>query len=736
MRLSVELYVDSSDFGSVTPNYERVDFFDFETIELDSSIQNVKDISKVFTDFSQQFTIPASSKNNRIFKHYYNPLLDNGFDGRRKVKSKININGIEYKLGKIRLDGVDLKKNQPYAYRITFFGELVNLKDLIGEDELSDLEWLDNFGIDYSSSLLKAGLQNGDPFNIPKLVDGVNYYNWIKTPLISSIDRPYYDSGIDGHEVDGNLHYHSGVGHNHGIYWKHLKYSINVPLIIKAIEEKYNISFSNDFFNASNLDYSQLYMWLHRQKGNVKFNYSTGVDTFTSYVDNMQTGVINSNNYTLNGQTYPLLVTGTTSSAVVTGFPTNQPPVGFDRAYAYDITLRPDDTSISYNAYLYWTNSSGTVNNTQVLKGVTGQQTMTNIGGVLSSTNLTWTLRIESTETLTFSDDISGGLAGITWKFPIYTIDGSTLISNDSVKYNSADWQVTETFEFVPTRQIPEMKVIDFLTGLWRMFNLTAYYDGETIKVQSLDDFYSDFNEYDITRYLDTESSSINSSLPFKQVDLEFSEPKTFLASRFNQLQNREFAKEEYTGEDEDYWVGKDYSYSVPFEKVIYERLTDDNNLSQKNIMVGWFADDNRDSTIGKPLLHYINSQALTPDSISFRTTSIDHVEITSSINMPCNQVDMTDDDTNSLNFKAEYNEWTLYENENSLFKNHHEEYLKSVFDKKNRLTIVKAVLPLRILESIKLSDRIIINSKRFKINKLRVDLTTGQSDLELLTDL
>ena len=47
--------------------YQRVDLFDDETISVTSKIQDIKDVSKVFTDFSQSFTLPASKTNNKIF---------------------------------------------------------------------------------------------------------------------------------------------------------------------------------------------------------------------------------------------------------------------------------------------------------------------------------------------------------------------------------------------------------------------------------------------------------------------------------------------------------------------------------------------------------------------------------------------------------------------------------------------------------------------------------------------
>ena len=108
---------------------ERIDLFQDEVISLTQTIQNVRDIEKVFTDFSKSFTIPASKANNKIFKHYYNFDINGGFDARKKVTARIEINHLPFRDGKIKLEGVDLRGNKPYAYKITFFGNTVNLKD-------------------------------------------------------------------------------------------------------------------------------------------------------------------------------------------------------------------------------------------------------------------------------------------------------------------------------------------------------------------------------------------------------------------------------------------------------------------------------------------------------------------------------------------------------------------------------------------------------------------------------
>ena len=58
------------------------------------------------------------------------------------------------------------------------------------------------------------------------------------------------------------------------------------------------------------------------------------------------------------------------------------------------------------------------------------------------------------------------------------------------------------------------------------------------------------------------------------------------------------------------------------------------------------------------------------------------------------------------------------------------------VFNPKNRLTKIKAILPLSILLNFELNDRFKIVDRLFRINKITTNLTTGESDIELLNEL
>ena len=106
----------------------RVDLFKDETINLTQTIQNVKDIGSIFTDFSRSFSVPASKNNNSIFRHYYNFQIINGFNANDKVEAEIKLNSYLFRKGYIALDGVNMKNNKPSAYKLTFFGETVDLK--------------------------------------------------------------------------------------------------------------------------------------------------------------------------------------------------------------------------------------------------------------------------------------------------------------------------------------------------------------------------------------------------------------------------------------------------------------------------------------------------------------------------------------------------------------------------------------------------------------------------------
>ena len=136
-----------------------------------------------------------------------------------------------------------------------------------------------------------------------------------------------------------------------------------------------------------------------------------------------------------------------------------------------------------------------------------------------------YTVYIESNDSITFSE--------IEWDITYRPYFASDV----SVNYPTGTYSYVSNFNFYISQQIPEMKTIDFLTGIFKTFNLTAYIDkiSGNIIVKTLDDFYSDGGSYDITKYIDNSKSSVNISLPYKEINFEHEDTKTFLAAKHSQ---------------------------------------------------------------------------------------------------------------------------------------------------------------------------------------------------------
>ena len=669
---NIELYIEG----------QRVDMFKDESVSITDTIQNVKDIGKIFTAFSRTFSLPATRINNKIFKHYYNFDIVDGFDARIKKSSNIELNSLPFRDGKIKLEGVDLKDNKPHTYRITFFGSTVTLKDLLGEDKLSSLSSLTLLNETYDATSIKAGLE-ADPSN-----------NDIIVPLITHTNRLTYNSSSSDHSV-GNLHYHSG--HHHGVLYSQLKYAIRLHKIVEAIENKYGLTFSDDFFTSTNLPYYNLFMWLHRKKGDVENLGDTNQTimsgwTVEGYDVLTQTHAKSTTTIEING--IPERYTGNTELSF---FPSNV-------TLPYSISLQKNGIEV-----LSFTNVSG---NLVIDQSIQGQGD--------------YTIYIEANTNITFTN--------IQWYFEYDRFgDGTQIVTKN---YGTGTYNYISEFTFDITQQIPNIKVIDFISGLFKTFNLTAYIERNTeqIVVKTLNEFYTDGGSYDITKYIDNSKSSVNISLPYREVNFEHEDTKTLLAAKHSQQFGKTWGKSEFTNSEK--LDGGIYSIKTPFSQMKYERLIDGNTDLNTDVQVGYFVDDNQESYFGKPLIFYPIRQEQ-GETISFLNTPLVNVPVTE-YNIPSNSVSLVSStNSHNLNFYNETNEYTADSTfTNTLFQAYYSDYIKGIFNQRNRITKVSAYLPMKILLNYTLADRFIIGDHQYKINSITTNFKDGKSEIELLNDL
>ena len=676
---------------------ERVDLFKDETVSLTQTIQNVKDIAKVFTEFTQTFSVPASSVNNKIFKHYYNFDISGGFDARNKVAASLELNDLPFKTGLIALQGVDLKNNVAHTYKITFYGNTVNLKDVLGADQLASLADLNQYSLEYNYTNVKDKLEAGAGPLI--------------APLITHTNRLFYDSSVHSAAIN-NLYYNShGTYNDNGVLWSELKFAITLQAIIDAIEEKYpSIVFSDDFFNnASNVDFNNLFMWLHRKKGNVETTTAQGGFSWTT----VPFSVFSETGERVAGLTNQSLVLG---GDFINGYgetPLSITPVGTD---PYSVRVLQDGA-----IYLQDTDVIGSINYFDT------EETTLPAG--------TYTLEIAAENTVNFLAN------GISWRAELYDTAPETAGVLIVKNFNLFNTDLKN--QFTITEQIPKMKIIDFLTAIFKMFNLTAYVDDlGTIVVRTLDSYYAaSTTVYNIDKYLDTTTSKVDIALPFKEIFFSYKGLGTILAEKYNQINNIEWATEKYTPTNTQFTTpSESYKVEVPFEHMMFERLPDVDTFTNTEILYGVCIDDNLEPYIGEPLIFYREFTPFFVDQtpIALKETEASAPDEITTYNMPSNSWSLNPaTSTSNINFSNEFNEYTLSTDfTGTLFNNYYLNYIKDVFNTQRRLTKVTAYLPMKVYYNLKLNDLIELGQDSYKINSLTTDLTTGKTEFELLNTI
>jgi hypothetical protein len=272
------------------------------------------------------------------------------------------------------------------------------------------------------------------------------------------------------------------------------------------------------------------------------------------------------------------------------------------------------------------------------------------------------------------------------------------------------------------------------------MFNLTAFVqDDGKIKVQTLDSFYSGGTSYDISEYVDIDSSQVDIALPYREIQFQYKGLGTKLALQHEQLSNSGigWGTLEYNANSGENLDGGIYTVEAPFEHMKYERLRDGNSTTTTTIQVGWCVDDNDDAYIGEPILFYPIYQQ-NQDNIRFLTGQDTGQQTTNDYYIPSNSFALSSSTSAiNINFNAELNEWTSDNTfTDTLFDDYYTIYITDVFDIKRRLSKYKAFLPLKILRNYTLADRFVVNNRSYKINSITTNLGTGESEVELLNEV
>jgi hypothetical protein len=668
---------------------QELDVFQDEDITINLSVQNIQDISKVFTDFTQGFSVPASPRNNAIFEHYYRTDIVGGADYRLRADGRIEINGLVFRYGSIELEGVQMRKNAPYAYDITFYGLLVNLTDIFGEDYLYDLEGLSDYNHDYTQRQVYNGL-------VGTLLDPVRY------PLISAKDVWFYDSASGNHDPN-NIHFHS-ANETHGIQYYDLKPAITIEAIIEAIETKYGIT-----INLTGVEnFENLYMWCHRHAGYMYKDIPTAM-RWTQVIAPSPYSVITTDWWNYSTSTFT--PQGITGSGNV-----------YDMLISIDVGSYANDYTIGVfiDGVLY---AQQTQNGSAVF--VFSEIPVTN------NSNVYFAFKQSTNETSSCTVDE----VAIELSFSPNTQYVSA--------YNSGAQAAIGTVD-IPSL-MPEQKVSDFLASLCKMFNLVIIPVSDTeFDLLPLDEWYASGTDVDLSQYFDITESQVERPQLYKQINFKYNETGAITGEEYrltNDVGYGDLRSNFVFDTDEELAV------EPQFDQMLFTRLTDQDTNVLTNVLAGYAITRELETYLGQPFLFYMTpgfdlitapgtavigfvdeSETIVPGD---SCVAIDVLNFASSSSGYSNGANVA-----STNFGADLDPYFLQSVNKSLYNEYWSDYITDLYNPSRRLVRVPAILPLGKILNFDLKNKLIWNGQRWLVNNVSINLTTGRAEFELLNNV
>jgi hypothetical protein len=525
----------------------QVELFNDEQISVNSSVQNISDISKVFTDFSQSFTVPASPHNNNIFQYFYESDLEQTIDQNLRRNAYIEIDLTFFRRGKIQLEKSNVKNGHVDSYTVTFYGDVLALKDKFGEDKLKDLD-LTPYEVSFTGT---------EVYN--RITDLTTDYD-VRYPLIASTRQWTYYHGAE--DITQNAH---------AIQYDELFPAIKISKLFEAIENDYGVTFQGTFL--SDPKFTQCFLWA---KNTLSFDFFTAPEDidFTSKLN------INDANWSnVSNQNAADFVDLTNNSINLQDFNSN---VYEHKIQIEVLSLTPVGTiyiNVFQDGNLLQTFTTSIANVFNVI--------IQNTSGL--NTNITYQIT---------GADVTDVECVIYYEALGYYLG---LPTRSLCVIQTATTSVTANLTLA--KYMPDMKVADFFAGVLKEFNMTCVGVEENVyEVLPLDDWYSQGAIVDITEYTNTDEISVERMKLYKKISFKYQESESFVNKNYFKTYNQQYGNLDYQFN----YDGSDYIIESPFENLLFARSVSGSVYA----ILGYALNENLQPYTPKPCLLYLYGES------------------------------------------------------------------------------------------------------------------------------
>ena len=538
--------------------YQQLDIFSDEDILMSNNVTGLFDIGVLPSDFTRQITLPGTKVNDAFFQHCYDISIESPFifATNQKVPAYFEFDSIYLSDGYLQLNKVNVLANKFIdSYEVTIFGSLSSFGRDINRLYLTDLSSLDKYNHTSSLENISASWQrnlfNGDI--VYPMADYGSAYTFTQGA------RELF--GID--DTDGALSV------------QNYKPAIRVKAVWDAIFEEVGYTYTSSFLNQPFFD--DVYMVCNNS---LKYPEYSGIDLETY-------GKIKVSAISGSGMTDINLASG--SWTTLTWYNALSDPQNFYQNGAYRVEKRTNlkgVLNININVSCSVNNMPGTLsaNGTWQLRLLeTGSSTpystealqsyiyffdelqQSRTGGINTTYQLASEFRLDDIPPGNYYFQLRQSPNSATPPLPVVTLD-----PNDSTKSfieirevsQAADGRIMNIPLNMPfgTQGI---KLVDFITGIQKKFNLVIYPNKTKLNefvVDTFNEWYSKGQVKDFNRYinLDNKIEVIPANnLAVNKLNFGDSLDQDYVSLQFSKGANREFGKQYYTDTSNYYSQGE-----------------------------------------------------------------------------------------------------------------------------------------------------------------------------------
>ncbi len=303
------------------------------------------------------------------------------------------------------------------------------------------------------------------------------------------------------------------------------------------------------------------------------------------------------------------------------------------------------------------------------------------------------------------------------------------------VNIATASTSATQTYtaDVIVADQMPEQKISDFIGSLVRAFNLVIVpVANNKYDIEPLDDWYAEGTTRDVTEYIDTEEITIRKPSLYRRINFKYNETEAILGEQYRLQNDIGYGdlRADFT------FDGEEFSVEVGFDHMLFERLSNQNGGALTTIGVGKSITREIEPYIGSPLIFYVAGNIRGNESFSYVNMDGDHFPFTDFWQVGNVNNDVAASVTKTLNFGTEVDPYLLQGFSQGLYSTYWKDYITDLYDTSRRTFQYSGQLPLGLMLALKINDKLTIGERNYIINQMKLNLSTGETQMELLNDV